>query len=93
MLKTYTVAEAKNRLTELLHEVEREGPVQVTRRGKPIAFVISVDEYERLQQGRPSFWAAYVEFRRRLDADGIDLNPDEIFADVRDRAAPTEPRW
>ena len=37
------VFEAKNRLTALLNEVEAGGEVIITRRGKPIARLTSID--------------------------------------------------
>jgi prevent-host-death family protein len=41
VMHTVGVFEAKNRLTALLDEVERGGEVLITRRGKPIARVLS----------------------------------------------------
>jgi hypothetical protein len=76
-----------------VREVEQHGPVQLTRRGKLVAIVLSPDEYERLTRGKIDLWDAYLAFRKRIDLEGIDLDVDEIFADVRDRSAPAEPRW
>jgi prevent-host-death family protein len=92
MTKTFSIAEAKNRLSELVRSVEQNETIQLTRRGKPVAVLLSARQYERLKKGRVDFWEAYLAFRERLDREGIDLNPDEIYADVRDRSAPEEPR-
>jgi prevent-host-death family protein len=92
MIKTYSIAEAKNHLPELIREAEQTGSVQVTRRGKPVAIILSTSEYERLKQRKINFRDAVSAFRRRLDREGIDLNPDDIYADIRDRSAPLEPR-
>jgi prevent-host-death family protein len=44
-----SVSEAHNRLSRWLDRVE-EGPVTITRRGKPVGVIISPEEYERLRQ-------------------------------------------
>jgi len=44
----YSIAEAKNQLPKIVHEVESEGAVQLTRRGRPVAVILSGFEYERL---------------------------------------------
>lgn len=45
--QAWTVAEAKARLSELLHEVTERGPQVITRRGREIAVVVEVDEWHR----------------------------------------------
>ncbi|MEX1166127.1 MAG: type II toxin-antitoxin system prevent-host-death family antitoxin [Hydrogenophaga sp.] len=40
---TYTSADAQNRFGEVLDKSQRE-PVQVTRRGRPVAFIVSADD-------------------------------------------------
>ncbi|RIQ36732.1 type II toxin-antitoxin system Phd/YefM family antitoxin [Jiangella rhizosphaerae] len=44
---TWSVADAKARLSELLDTVGRDGPQTISRRGRPVAVVVSVDEWER----------------------------------------------
>ena len=47
---------------------------------------------ELLSKRRPSFWNAYENFRRDLGC-GLDLDPDEIFEDVRDPSPGRDFRW
>jgi len=49
-MRTMTSAEAQNHFGELLDAAQRE-PVTITRRGRPVAFVVSQQEYEALSQG------------------------------------------
>lgn len=93
MMNSYSIAEAKNRLTELVRNVEQESAIQFTRRGKPVAVLMSIHEYERLRRPKVDFWEAYLGFRKRYNLDEIDLDPDTIFADVRDRSPGREFRW
>lgn len=64
----YSIAEAKDQLPALVREVA-EAPVEITRRGKAVALVISMDEFERLRQGRQNFAEAYAGFQAGIDAD------------------------
>jgi prevent-host-death family protein len=57
-----SVSEAHNRLSRWLDRVE-EGPVTITRRGKPVGVIISPEEYERLRQVQ-----AYLEMLRLADS-------------------------
>ena len=44
-----SVAEMHNRLSHWLKKVP-EGPVTITRRGKPVGVIVSPEDYERLRQ-------------------------------------------
>lgn len=83
MTARYSVAEARNRLAALIHEVEDGPPVELTRRGHPVAVLISLPAYERLQR-RTSLWDAYTNVRRAHDFEALDLDAEEeIFEGVR----------
>ena len=46
---TWPLHDAKNRLSELLETVLKNGAQTITRHGKPIAVVVSAEAYARLQ--------------------------------------------
>jgi prevent-host-death family protein len=50
MQKQFSIAEAKNRLPTIVHSVENGPSVELTRRGKPVAVILSIQEYERLSR-------------------------------------------
>ena len=75
----YSIADAKNRLPRLVHEAEEGEAVHLTRRGRPVAVVMSVATYERLVR-RGSFHQALADFRARLHLDSLDIDPDELAA-------------
>lgn len=53
--KRVSVAEAKDRLPALIHEAEEShAPVEITRRGKVVAVLVSSAEYERGQKPKSS---------------------------------------
>ena len=49
-------------------------------------------DQDQSPEERPSFWEAYERFRREQDPD-LELDPDEIFADVRDPSPGRDFRW
>ena len=55
----------------------------MTRRGRPVAVLISIEEYDRLCSEAPSFWSAYAAFRAGLEAAHVEFEP-EMFDGVRD---------
>jgi prevent-host-death family protein len=83
MLKQYSIAQARDRFTSLVRSVERESAVELTRRGKPVAVMLSIQEYERLLARQSSFWEAYSAFRERVDLRELGIEPDTLFQDIR----------
>lgn len=89
MQKQFSIAEAKNRLPTIIHYVEKGPSVELTRRGKPVAVLLSVQEYERLSREYTGFWSAISEFRRKIEGEGAEIT-DRDFTDLRDRSAGRE---
>lgn len=93
MTKSYSIAEAKNVLGRVVHEAEEGSPVELTRRGRPVAMVVSVPEFERLSQPRRGFTAIYEDFCRRFDLAELDIDPDEVFAPAPDASVGKDFSW
>jgi prevent-host-death family protein len=93
MAKKYSIAEARDNLPGVIHEVEAGTRVELTRRGKPVAVVLGISEYERLAEGRRDFWQAYEELRREFHLDALEIDPDEVFEGVRDPSPGREHSW
>ena len=79
-MKNFTVAEARNQLPNLLHLVETLGSVQISRRGKPVAVVMSVQDYQQLTQRKTSFAEFLTDFRNSHQLDGV----ESVFEGLRD---------
>jgi prevent-host-death family protein len=81
--KSFSIADARNRLTRVVHEVETGQPVELTRRGKPVAVIVSAREFERLARRRGCFSSALRRFRteNHLQKEGID---PRLFVKIRD---------
>ena len=79
--KTASIADARDRLASLVHDVEEGAPVEITRRGRPVAVLVSYHEYQRLLGDGPSFWDAMLAYRSATHLDdpqafGIDPLPE-----------------
>ena len=85
MLKRYSVAEARNQLARILRDVEHGTAVELTRRGKSVAVLVSAKDFARLQDGKNTFWEAYTAFMKRPEHRKGLLRQDE-FRDLRDRS-------
>ena len=93
-MKRYSIAEARNRFTSLVHAAEAGAIVELTRRGKPIAVLLALKEYERLREGRRSFTEAYREFlRRNPDFAANAVEPEDWLHEVRDPSPGRDFTW
>ena len=76
MNRQYSIAQARATLPSIVDEVADQGPVEITRRGKPVAVVLSLSEYERLTAKRTTFSAAYSAFRKAYDLAEVGLESE-----------------
>lgn len=87
---TYSITEARNQFPTLIRNAEeKKQPVQVTRRGRPVAVILSAEAYARLVANQPqrNFWAACQEWRQKWNVSDLDIHPEEIWGDVREQTA------
>jgi prevent-host-death family protein len=77
MADRYSIASARDRLAQLIHDVEDGRAVEITRRGHPVAVVLSIREYHRLRDGSRSFLEAVERLRREHDFEQLSLEPEE----------------
>jgi prevent-host-death family protein len=90
-MKRVSVADAKNTLPALLREAEVE-PVEIVRRGKPVAVLLSRASYDRMRGKQEGVWAALERFRATHDLEGLDLA--SAFNGLRDSNPEGRPvRW
>lgn len=89
-----SIADAKTHLTQLIQRAERGEAIRITRRGKPVAVLVSEDAYLSLCQGGepPSFWDQIQAMRADPGFQPIDWTPQEIDA-WRDRQPSREFAW
>jgi prevent-host-death family protein len=69
MDKTYSIAEARNDLSNVVREAEAGRPVTLSRRGRPVAVVVSASDYSRFAPRRHSVAEVVDCFRAANVAD------------------------
>ncbi len=92
-MQSYSIAEAKTHLGRLVHQVEAGPPVELTRRGRPVAMVVSLRDYLRLAAPSHDVWDAVQRLREADDLEVLDMDPDEVFAVERDRSPGRDFSW
>lgn len=88
-----SIAEAKNHLPRIVQRAEAGEAVHITRRGKPVAVLLSDCEYARLTEPRQGFADFTQEWRKNMVARGIAFPGDEDFEGLRDNAPGRETTW
>ncbi|MGH3728896.1 MAG: type II toxin-antitoxin system Phd/YefM family antitoxin [Micromonosporaceae bacterium] len=73
----WQVQEAKQRFSEVLRAVEREGPQVITRHGEQVAVVISISDYRKSAEPSKSFVDHLLAFPK-LDTDVV----GDVFAEI-----------
>ena len=68
-MKTSTIAEAKNNLSQLIYQLESDDPIHLTRHGKPVAVMLSEANYQKLTQKNTGLYQAIQQWRSQLDSD------------------------
>ena len=71
-MSTFGAREAKNEFGRLLDTAQRE-PVTIEKKGRPVAVVISLEEFKRLEAAEDALWEVLA---RASEAEGL-LSPEE----------------
>ncbi len=91
MSKSYSMAEARENFTRVVHEAEEGERVELTRRGRPVVILMSLPEPGRIADAKPSFWEAYEAFRGRYE--GSDVDVDDVFEGLRESSPRRHFEW
>ena len=83
-MRTMTSVEAQNRFGELIDSAQRE-PISITRRGRPVAFVLSPEDMKDLlavrdQRARAldDFQALFATADTRVESAARDLDDEDV---------------
>ena len=83
MARRYSVAEARTNLPSIIDQAEAGEAVELTRRGRSVAVVLSREAFEQLRSERPRFGDTYRTFLQRFSLNDVGLERD-FAASVRD---------
>jgi len=85
MTKRHSIAEACQNLAAVVLELGRRARIELARRAKPAAVMLSMREFERVSAHRSPFWDAYEAFRESVNLSQLGIEPT-VFEGVRDRS-------
>jgi prevent-host-death family protein len=84
MPRRYSIADARTNLPSIVDQAEGGVDIELTRRGKPVAVVISLREFERLRGERPRFSDAYRTFLEKHSLAEVGLD-ERLVASTREK--------
>lgn len=76
MAQKYSIASARMSLASIVNKAEAGATVELTRRGKSVAVVLSVQTFERMRGGGTHFGDAYRKFLRKYSPEEIGIEED-----------------
>lgn len=82
--KQQSIADARTNLPQLIREAAAGEAIELTRRGERVAVLIGQKEYERLTARPRLFSEAFDTFVSDFSHANLKIDPDEVFAGVRD---------
>ena len=77
-MKVSTIAEAKNNLSHLIHELDVEETIQLTRHGRPVAVMMSEECYQKLSSPVRSLNGVILNWREEQDEISCGLSKEEL---------------
>jgi prevent-host-death family protein len=80
-MEIFTANEAKNRFGEVLLKSQKE-PVQVTRSGKPVVMVVSIEDYNVSEELKLRYVREHIQEGLADVASGNVENGDVFFRDL-----------
>ncbi len=92
-MSDFSIAQAKSRFAQLVYQVESGQAVRITRRGRPVAVMLSETEYERLAAPREGLFAFTSALRSQAGTTGMALFDDAELGNLRDQSERPAAHW
>jgi prevent-host-death family protein len=78
-MNQYSISEAKNRLPNIIRHVEKGPHVLLSRRGTPVAVIMSISEYTSLSPPKGNFWKNLQKLRRKMVKENIFISEQDMM--------------
>jgi prevent-host-death family protein len=79
-MRQWQLQEAKAKFSEVVKLANQEGPQEITMRGQPTAILISLEDFKRIKEKKPSL----VSLMRSSPLAGINLDLQRDQSPARD---------
>ncbi len=80
-----SVAEARQHFARLIKRAQQGKTIEITRRGEPVAVLLSATKYSAITGEPSSFIDAMRQVRERLEVDELEIG-DEEFEGLREQS-------
>lgn len=80
-----SITKARSCLAQLVQQAERGQPVRITRRGRPVAVLVSLADHARLHTGRVGLLAYSQTWRKEAAAAGVPTADETDWTGLRDQ--------
>ena len=80
-MKAVTANEAKTQFGDMLLNVQR-APIQINKNGKPVAVMVSMDDYEKIEGLKIRMLKERVERARKEIEAGATIDGDSFFDEL-----------
>lgn len=84
-IRRFSVSEARKQFASIIRDAERGAVIELTRRGRPVAVMVSPADYGALQGRAGGFWDEIRVFREGFDLDELDI--EAVYRIERPRSA------
>jgi prevent-host-death family protein len=84
MSKRYSIAEARSNLPTIVDQAVAGQEIELTRRGKPVAVVVSLREFARRRNEGRGFSDGYKKFLQKYSLKEVGLEKD-FFRSIREK--------
>ena len=74
---TMSASDAKNNFGELL-EFARKNPVRIERNGRPVAVMVSAEEFERMEAVEDAWWANQADLAMKEGTIGVEESEKKL---------------
>ena len=92
-MKTHSIADAKNNLSTLIHQLDEEKSIHLTRYGKPVAVMMSEAQYKKLTSPGNNLFSAIQDWRNQIDGErDTGFNQKDLDL-IRKESAGCESSW
>ncbi len=92
-MQSFSIADARSQLPTIIHAVETGDVTQLTRRGKPVAVLLSLKEYEALiSNGQGGLIQALNAFNVLKQDDNTEIS-DRQVDEWRDKSTGRDLPW
>lgn len=78
----YSIVEAKNNLSRIVHEAEEGETINLTRRGELVAVLLSAEAFQKITKKQASPASALEDFLGNENYKKVDID-QSIFEDLR----------